>query len=69
MVAPQPKYPLHDNKVTAHKPHLLCRLFGHNYQSVAYIHNTEKSITGYSMCKRCGYQEGTTTFGPFNIKM
>jgi hypothetical protein len=61
--------PLHANKIVIHKPHFLCKISGHNYQSVVWINNCENSLTGYSVCKRCGDIAGTTTFGPFHIEI
>ena len=60
--------PTHKEEVT-HRLHLMCRLFGHSYQHTVRIYHNKKTVTGYSVCKRCGDQDGATTFGPFNVKI
>ncbi len=53
--------PLHDRNIISHKPHWICKVFGHKYKSVVWIDNN-MSITGYSVCERCGDVFGATTF-------
>jgi hypothetical protein len=59
--------PLYEKQIATNKPHWLCKLLGHKYESVVWIETYKKSITGYSVCKRCRDVSGTTTFGPFDI--
>ena len=66
MVGPQAN-PLYERNIVSHKPSWVCRLFGHKYQNVAWISRTDKEVSGWYVCSRCGIVEGSTTFGPYRI--